>query len=388
MKWWPVGAWLLWAGCTGPEDDKPKDKGDGQEDGDADGDADADADSDTDTDADTDADADTDVLPTTFEAEILYQETLDGSTSCSSELSLVGTPYTGGCPNCDFVFDVQSTVTVDDPDCDLQPTYSWLEDERYLSPRIAFSSTFTDYVPFGRTYTNVLWFSSYIDLPDDYYYYTGTGLIGPVWYMVANDDSSYSQATFDGTDLEWTLDLSSPYYYKYTEYLDFCGPVDYSVSAYAPFDTPTYRDDLPCDVGTLDVWEFTAQAGDLLQISVDSPGAAGLFRPYLQLTDDTSCVLATSSGSFPCSGNSGYGYGYYYYTYCPAMEYVAPASGTYRAVVSAGGYSTCPSSGIGSYELVVGAPASAATQLADDEPRAEGPFDYDLNVRMLGTVGE
>jgi hypothetical protein len=388
MRVWPVALWVVWAACTGAEqgDDKPKDNGDGQ----ADGDADTDSDSDSDADADTDADTDTDVLPSTFEAEILYQETLDGSTTCSTELSLAGTPYTGGCPNCEFVFDVQSTVTSSsDPDCRLEPFYSWLGDDRYISPRIAFSETFTDYLPLGRTFTNVLWFSSYLDLPDYYYYTTtGSGLVGPVWYMVASDDNPYSQATFDGTDLEWAFDVSNPYFYQYTSYLDFCGYVDYSSGVGAPFANPVYLDSLRCDEPTLDVWEFTADAGDPIRISVDSTDAATLFRPYLQLTDDTGCLLATTSGNFVCSGAIGsYGY-YYYYTYCPALEFTAPATGTYRAVVSAGGYSTCPVSGIGNYELVVTSPSSAATQLADDEPRVTGPYEYELSVRMLGTVGE
>jgi hypothetical protein len=376
--------WIGWMGCTGASsDDKPKDNGDGQVDADAD--TDTDADSDTDTDTDTDADTD---LPSTFEAEILYQETLDGSIHCSTELSLVGTSYTGLCPNCDFAFEAATTIaSQNDPECHLVPYYSWTEDDRYVSPKIAFSSTFVDYVPLSRTFHNVLWFSSYLDLPDYYYYYTttGSGLVGPIWYMMASDEDPNSNATFDGTNLEWSFDITNPYYNLYTDYLDYCGPADYNVGVSSPFANPAYAGELTCDSPTIDVWEFEAQAGDELRISVDSLVTATLMVTTLQLTDDTGCILATTGGSFPCSGDYGL---YFPYNYCPAMRFTAPNTGTYRAVVTAGGYSTCPTSGVGEYQLVVASPAGPATLIADEEPRYTGPYEYELSVRMFGTVGE
>lgn len=393
--------WLLalaFSACNGGKDSaNPDNGGDGSVDGttDADTDTDADADADADTDADSDADTDTDFQSMT--GQVVLDETVDGDPLCHAVVDLSGPAYTGPCPSCAFAFQVEADVSQNDGDCYLDPYTTWTENLTRKNPILAFSEKFVEYVPSYHASYDVLWFGYSLD----YTAYGGGKYPGPYWREVSNRDVGSGPTTsyyyyydytenhpphWDGSNLRWSEDESRPNYFLPSPYLDYCGNAQYGVYGVGPFAGVSVVDDIGVYYtdSNFDVWEFSGSLGDTVNLSVDTVAALTAFSPYLTITDDTGCILASSSGSFACTFDDPNQW-YYSNTLCPAIQFAVPADGVYRAVVS--GYSSYSSGAYvaqGSYGLTMDNPTSASlTRVADDEPPSVGPLDLEGSTELL-----
>lgn len=148
-------------------------------------------------DDDDSADDDDDQVPTgsSFVGETSLMAIAEGETVCSATLDLTGTAYTGACEDCEFVFQIESTVLEQDGDQDCILDWGrimfhsgWYDCEHLL----AFADEFEHY---GNTYHSVLmagfaYSMEYFDTPD--------------WLPLGCDGCPYN-GTFDtvGQDISW-----------------------------------------------------------------------------------------------------------------------------------------------------------------------------------------
>ncbi|MEQ1565688.1 MAG: hypothetical protein ABMA64_08625 [Myxococcota bacterium] len=396
-RWWV--AVVLAVGCAG--DEGQKDTPQTNPDGDAD----------TDADADSDADVDTDVTHTTepygsMSGQVIVDLEVDGDNRCHAIVDLAGSPYTGDCPGCTFAFSVESSVTENQGNCALSPARTWTESGVQVRPILAFSEEFGLIAQYGpavfTTLHDVLWFGSSYDFTP----YGGAVYPGPYWSIVTHSEveaastggyyyyyspyanSGGAPASFDGASLSWEPRWANENYYEYTEYLDWtCSQYLPSTYALGPVAGVTTVGTLPLHpTDTIDVYEFDAAANDVITVGVDTVDPATAFDPSLQVTDSNGCLLAQSFSSYLCTyadPNAWSGS----YTYCPALDFVAPTTGTYRVVV--GGYSAYSSGyyvDTGTYGVsIVG---STLTQVADDTPRVVGPQRREQLQSVLIVVGQ
>lgn len=368
-------------------------------------DTDTDTDADTDADADSDTDADTETSFGSMSGQILYDVELDGVSQCHAVIDLVGTPYTGECPNCRFAFEVESTISENVGACLLNPRRTWTEDVFTRQPRLAFSDTWTQVAQYGPPVYQVLHDVLWLGVSLDFSAYGGTVYPGPYWYITTHSqvdqipvgyyygylwNSGGTPATFDGSSLEWDPVWSYPYTYQYTDAIDWsCGYNAYAPYGVGPFTGTVIAEDLAVTYPQqFDAFEIQANAGDVIDISVDTVDATNGFTPQLLVTDDQGCVYASVYSTFLCTfadPNTWYGGA----TYCPAISWTAPTTGTFRLIVQ--GYSSYSTYGYvtdGHYGIVVNTPSGAAPTLAfDDEPLQEGPLLYEETESMLLLLG-
>jgi hypothetical protein len=381
---------LLWA-CSGDKDTT----GDtGEADADTDADSDSDSDSDADTDSDTDADTDTDTGPlATMTGAInnlglTYDVTLPKPAGpvevCNESYTLTGIEYTGGCPGCDFAFEVTSTPAEALPEgCTPSPflTFDFSNYGTQFGPVVAFAPSYEGYY---STYTNVL-LSGYT-----YYLYGYTYPVGG-WSLLRadgfDDDETFS---FDGTTLQWT-DVDTFVYGYGTIPNTYFDPT-------CPGPTATIYEPGAVVVGDVsaqgtvecaeslrgDIYEVTLVQGDVLQVSVDTVAAETAFDPWLTVLGPDSCITLLADENMACSFPPPTGFS------CPSGEFAAPVDGVYQIMIANWPIDgSCADGVAGAYDLQVASaqnPVTAVTLVGDEtllynEVR-DADFSYDLTIEV------
>jgi hypothetical protein len=319
----------LASGCSGTGDDS---SGDTDADTDSDTDSDTDADADTDTDTDTDSDADSD---STISGTLEYFQEVDGATVCDASIALSGTGFTGDCMDCDWSFDMTSTVTRNDgtADCYLSPTLSTVPQDPFYKTYLGYWKQLVIDGYYGTYYYTDLLASAY---GYDYYGYEYPGPYG--WSIISSEETG-ATLTIDGDDLAWTMELGG--FYSDTIFY-YCSA--YAGNAYTSFaGDVTGTSDLTC-TGAADIWTFYAAYGVDLTVTVDTVASKTAFDGFLLLNDPSGCTIGYSDDSFKCT--------YPPPAYeCPSVEITTTAAGTYTAMVSA--YGNCASDAA-AYELRIG----------------------------------
>jgi hypothetical protein len=343
------------------------------EESDTDTDADADTDADTDADADADADADTDL---TLLGEVEYIYTEDGSIVCDATIDLVGTQYTGSCSGCDFAFEIDASVSVDNgsPDCELHPYLSYIEDGIYRNLLMAYMPSYSGY--YG-SYSDVFATGFSVD-----YSAYGMGYYpGPYWFILSHASSTEGNFRRSGDDLEWSFQYTGSDSYGEAVYQDDCGSyLDYDDRVDNVHSSFTGQSDMDCKGETIDVWAFIGQPGDLLEVSVDTVAGPTAFDPLMWVNDPSGCSFLYNDDSFDCT--------YPPPSYqCPAVDDTLSAGGTYQIVVAS--YGSCAGSA-GAYEVRVdvGGRDPGLMLLQDNIDRYAAGATYAFDVRGTATISE
>ncbi len=284
--------------------------------------------------------------------------TVDGgaeTTNCDAELSLSGTPYAGDCMDCDFAFDMTSTVTSDAglTDCNLPIVNTFTESAVYKSPILMFWSDFSETDDYGNTteYSNFLRTGVSID----YSAYGGYYYAGPYFGTLAFDGPDYygeyskGSATFTAgsAEGEGTLDWTWSYNYETSDknYYNVCEAVQPADATDDPeLDAVAGTSGLACSGEQIDVWEVSLSAGDTFLATVDTVAADTAFDPWFYLNTPDTCLTAYSDDAFDCAfPPADY--------QCPGMEVDIDDDGTYQIVVAS--YDSCTGES-GEYELNTG----------------------------------
>ena len=262
------------------------------------------------------------------------------TTLCDSTIDLTGSAYAGDCEDCEFAFEVSTSV--DDgglPDCGNPTITTWVESNIYKNPLMMFWSEKTETDDYGYTssFTNLLRTGVSIDYSDyGYGYYPG-----PYFGTVAYDGAETGEAvltTGEVDSLSWTF--ADTYEEQARNYFEYCDYVDYW-DAYDNWDAAAGESGLDCDGELVDVWEVDLAAGDMFLLSVDTIAADSAFDPWVYVNGPDSCFAASADDSFDCTFEpTDY--------QCPSMAYEAADAGTHQVVVSS--YGSCTGES-GEYEL-------------------------------------
>ncbi len=103
-------------------------------------------------------------------------------------------------------------------------------------------------------------------------------------------------------------------------------------------------------VGDLDMWSFTASAGDAIMVGIGEVGSGSSFMPWIRLKGPTGQNLGSSSGNL-----------------VGRIETTAPATGTYTVIVSTSAVGGFEPSGSGDYSLSLIRTPGPYTVSAGDE---------------------
>lgn len=264
-----------------------------------------------------------------------YHTSRQDEALCDVDIHVVGTPsdYAGDCNDCDFVLDVEGTVTADDSngDCALDPLYSFVPTEEVYDFRL-FHQSFGVYSYYGYYYY--------------YYYYSYGGTEGAAMWLeytrattngpeqativladASDPDFMAGGSALSGNVLTWNW-FSSPAvtYYNY-HYLSACSGMKTWTSAEDPASTLSDTETLTIDGRTGDYWaiEVPVDAPEL-RVSVDTVAANTEFQPRLVLNGPDGCTWVVAQQNFPCSpGGSD--------ELCAGWHTELPAAGTWHAAV-------------------------------------------------------
>ena len=292
--------------------------------------------SDADTDTDSDTDTDTDVEPQRHLEGTVHVTVTDATgkkTLCDTMVDITGEEFAGGCLQCDFTLDVETTVASEaGTDCDYSayPVAHLLEDAFWDDVYLGWSDAFTGYY---RSYADLLWlgFTAY-----------GTG---PSWQnVVAYADGVNGTTSYDGGQLGWTRAYNL-YGYNGTQ-LYLC---------YYPLYTPgspnyggayTGSGSLDCSYVTpYENWTFQGVDNGYAYISVDTVSKDTTFDPlfYVSSSSSDSCVTGFGNESFECAFAPTGGL-------CPSLALPTETGETYT--VSVRPVSPCDGA-TGDYEILV-----------------------------------
>lgn len=271
-----------------------------------------------------DMDASAAVSEEDMSGALTYLVDRGGALICDAQVSIAGTKYAGDCVDCDFAFDVVATIDSDGglPDCDFA-TYLTYVETHLIAPIMAFSPVYTYQSYYGSyTYYNALRTGVSADYTD-----SGGGFYpGPYWNVIAYDEGPYGEAVYDGQGaLDWTFDLSDTSWER-TYYQD-CGGGEFSQETEA-FAGEQGLGDVDCDGDTVDLWDITLAAGEVLTVSLDTVGADSTFDPGIELIDPSGCTVVVADDSFDCTfPPANYS--------CPSLRYEAQLDGAHRVLVKA-----------------------------------------------------
>ena len=326
-------------------------------------------------DSSTTDDSATDDSGTTGEASFSGTATmtsvLDGATVCNVTTSLASSQdlvYTGLCPDCDFGFQIDSTITADTStaDCPYYYQLTWLPITYHTEN---FMGHFPTYYGYYGNYYDV--FSSGYGIDYYYYYYPG-----PYWnFQISYDGSAAGTFSNNGGALSWTWDYigeqSTDNYYYYCDYVE-----DLSGSGVVSGgDSGT--GDVACDGLTVDVWSFEGDGSDVA-ISVDTVATNSAFDIHMFVNDENECTMASADDTFDC-------------TYpppewqCPALEFTTTAQ-TYTVIVAS--FGSCATEPTGSYIINVKQDSDTnLTMIYDDADAATG-VPFEIHSTGSGTITE
>ena len=334
----------------------------------------SDADTDADTDSDTDADTYTDlgealrvddaapsvitvstsiIGDATVAADglsmagaIEYDTSRGGIAECDFTVTVGGPAYTGDCEGCDFAFSTNGVISRDasssacrpEVGLSLAPGPSDYEKNLFIAFWSSYTSPYSYYGYYGYygSYTDLFRVGYALDFSSSGYGYSGGYYPGPYWFTHSHSGTAPSR-TFSksGSTLHWEW-TDSYTYTDYSFYRNYCGYSSYAYASSSYIVSTTSTGSIPCDdSGTVDVWEFTANAGDEVVLSVDTVATATAFDAILWVNGPDTCTLASADDSFACTfPPPAYE--------CPSIRFTATQTGTHEAVV--GTLNTCASS--------------------------------------------
>lgn len=290
---------------------------------------------------------------------------INGVPACDRTVALLGTPYTGDCPSCEFAFDIDTTVTDDaGVDCDFWPLFMFEAVSPYSDTWMAYSNCYygagAQMLGFEVTYA-----------------YSGSstyGPFGPYWYAFPYMLGSATTFVRTGDEIAWTVSLDT-YSYTYGSttgstylYGSTCAEYGYGLGG-IPI-TPQYGSagDVPCDTGAADVWTLTPPAGTDVAVAVDTVSASTTFDPALWVNDVANgrCLKGFGDDNFDCTEPPPS-------FSCPAVRFAAEG-GVYEVVVYSEGQ--CADA-LAEYAIGVEATADPSLTLQAD--------DIELSPYTFGT---
>lgn len=306
-----------------------------------------------------------------FSGTTTMTSVLDGATVCNVTTSLASSQdlvYTGLCPDCDFGFQIDASITADSSTADC-PYYYQLTFLPITYHTENFMGHFPTYYGYYGNYYDV--FSSGYGIDYYYYYYPG-----PYWnfnfYYTGSTAGTFSN---NGGALSWSWDYvgsqSTDNYYYYCDYVE-----DYE-GAGVVNGGQSGEGDVPCDGSTVDVWSFEGDGSDVA-ISVDTVASSSAFDIHMFVNDANECTMAAADDSFDC-------------TYpppewqCPALEFPTTTQ-TYTIIVAS--YGSCATEPTGSYVLNVKQDSDTNLTLVYDDATAETGVPFEIHTSGSGTITE
>lgn len=325
----------------------------------------------------------------------------DGSKVCDFDVDLVGVAASTLCPNCDFDFEMDATITRDASSiaCDYETELSWLDTADKYATSMQYLNAYTTPVYtesyFDREtgeWVTYSWGgydvparlqSSYWNAPYTYYYggvpYTygpyensftiarvgdtggggwddddvdedapapppirlDTGVIidtGGGWETGGGGWGSEGSVTRDGAALEW--ENSSTEYWELLSYLDTTCGYEWSSERAALPGTVTETEDLACDDEIADVWTLDLRVGDTFSVSVDTVAARTAFTPVIWVNSPDTCTEIVAEQNYRCS--------FGHRLSCPSLEWTAHQAGDWQIVVA-----NTDCRGVGEYNIEV-----------------------------------
>jgi len=281
-------------------------------------------------------------LDGTMTWETIEDDGTTATTLCDAELAISGTAASGYCTDCDFAFDMTSTVTDDGglEDCDYFPQYTYNDDPIITDPHLVFFSQYGDYYDDLRTGFSV-----------DYTSYDAGYYAGPYYTYVAYEGGAYTAGgtaeladNLDGTQtLTWSWAFTGQE--TVSNYFNDCG-------GYVFFDDTSDRawggsrdtSSLDCAGEIIDTWQVTLSAGDTFLATVDTVAADSAFDPYLLISGPDTCSLGFADDGFACS-HAPLRFG------CPSALLEVDTDGVYEVIV--GSYGACTGEAA-DYEIQLG----------------------------------
>jgi hypothetical protein len=331
----PILGFAFAFACNGKEDDSTGESdadadtdADSDSDTDADSDTDTDADSDTDTDADSDTDTDTDAAWVAIEGTLDLQIVAGGMTICDATIDFTGIPFSGACPTCDFVFEVDSVLSRDDgtDHCMYSPQLLYSPSNRYTAPTLLGFAANGDAGYYGMVGPSV--FVGFTYLYED----GSTFTYDPHYpFLYEGGTFGYASVALEDDLLTWGISLSKipgygPLYFYPYDYIPpaFC-EWDSGSEASAPYaaGNTTYGS-LPCGRNYIDTFQFLGTAGGTAYATVDTTGDVASIDPAMWVYSPDSCIEAFSDDNFPCAHGT---------HDCPAMS-IATDAVVYTLVVA------------------------------------------------------
>ena len=287
----------------------------------------------------------------TLEGTIAYTHTFDGAVTCSVDLALTGTPYTGTCEGCDFAFDVVSTRTAEtNPELCFPYTMLTLEDvaydgtrapilvhlDTYTTPTSSWDNGYGEIVTYGGyVYEDMLraGFNWYTEAYSGPYGEWPATEYGPFFQNIAWDGAPNAAFERDGDALAWTWTQS----YETSTANDVQNVCDYSVfptaTSMRAIGIDAVRGEFPCVAGSMvphDSWTFEARAGETVSVTVDTVADETAFDPSFWVNGPDTCTLAWVDEGFECTFPPPY-------FSCPTGKFVAPQDGVYEVFVTGSG---------------------------------------------------
>ncbi len=258
-----------------------------------------------------------------IEGTLEIDQTVEGFAVCDATVSFTGVPafnpFSGTCPDCDFLFEIDPVLERNDGTlaCPYHPVLTlYTPDWWWAGPTLlGFASSYyseTDALVIGETSR------------------VPTG--GYLPQIAAVEDGDFGPVTFDGTTLEWTIELTENGKReeiggtRYSLYAPQCGATT-TIPDGGPYAAGnTIHGSLPCEFGYVDAFEFHGEAGTAY-LTVDATSEESVVDSALWVYGPESCIERFAYASFECStGASG----------CPAMS-LETVDGPYLVVVSSWG---------------------------------------------------
>jgi hypothetical protein len=313
---------------------------------------------DTDPDDDDTGDDDAVEWPTSFDGTVTLQSTLGGELLCDAEIALTGARYDGVCPDCDYAFSVEANVLVDNGtvECWHDPLLSYLPGDGIDDLVLAHAPSF-----------GVLeWYGMYYYADALVTGYTAYGE-GPYWWVLSHEKSSEGTYERSGDDIDWTWEYQA--FVDVDPHFQDCGDVGGSDADTGFPGSTSATGELACDGTVADVYQFTADAGQTVFITVDTVAEATAYDPALYVNGPDGCTLVEVDDSFDCTWPPP--------AYrCPAVE-LETGAGDHLIVVTSRG--NCAGE-VGEYELRFDGANPALLALEDDVP-----ISAELVVDVVGS---
>jgi len=228
--------------------------------------------------------------PESFDGSVILQSTLGGEPLCDAEIALQGARFDGVCPDCDYAFAIEASVIADASaaECWLDPLLSFLADDVYSDLVLAHAPSFGVMEWYGMYYYGDALLTGYSVYGD-----------GPYWWVNSHDNSSEGTYARSGDDIDWTWEYQA--FVDVDPHYDDCGDVAQSDADEGYPGATVETGEIPCDGTSADVYRFTATAGQVVHLAVDTVADDTAFDPAMYVNGPDGCTLVEADDSFDCT---------------------------------------------------------------------------------------